>query len=97
MAMSTLILWEHPIGMPSFQKELPRQNSMPLAEPWASSFPRWCSWMSTIWGGVGREASHTLISLGLDVLPLSPLTLKEVKVRAFSVIGKLVAGSRLAD
>jgi len=70
---------------------------MPLAEPWASSFLRWCSWMSTIWGGVRREASHTLISLGLDVLPLNPLTLREAKVKAFAVIGKLVASSQLAD
>jgi hypothetical protein len=38
-----------------------------------------------------------LISLGLDMPPLSPLTLREAKVRAFSVIGKLVAGSRLPD
>lgn len=53
--------------------------------------------MSTIWGGVGREASHALISLGLDVPPLSPLTLREAKVRAFSVMDKLVAGSQLAD
>jgi hypothetical protein len=38
-----------------------------------------------------------LISLGLDVPPLSPFTLREAKVRAFSVIDKLVAGNRLAD
>ncbi len=31
------------------------------------------------------------------MLPLRPLTLREAKVRAFSVIGESVAGSRLAD
>jgi uncharacterized membrane protein len=38
-----------------------------------------------------------LISLGLDVPPFNLLTLREAKVRAFSVIGKLVVGSQLAD
>jgi hypothetical protein len=37
-----------------------------------------------------------LISFGLVVPPLSPLTLRKVRVRAFLVIGKFVAGSRLA-
>ncbi len=96
MAVSALVLCEHPMGMPSFQKALPCQNSIPLAESWMSSFPRWCSWISIIWGGVGSEASQALISFGLVVPPLSPLTLRKVRVRAFLVIGKFVAGSRLA-
>ncbi len=97
MAVSALVLFERPMGMPSFQKEVPCQNSMPLAASLTPSFPRWCSWMRIIWGGVGREANYTLISFGLVVPPFSPLTLREARVRAFSVIGEPVAGNRLAD
>jgi len=32
MAVPALVLFERPMGMPSFQKEFPCQNSMPLVE-----------------------------------------------------------------
>jgi hypothetical protein len=32
MAMPALVLCERPMGIPSFQKELPFQNSIPLVE-----------------------------------------------------------------
>ncbi len=86
MAVPTLILFECPIGMPSFQKEAPYQNSIPLVGIWTPFFPRCCSWIRMICGGDGSEASHSLISLGLDVPRLIPLTLKEAKVKVFSVI-----------
>ncbi len=37
MAVPALVLFECPMGMPSFQKEFPCQNSMPLAEIWTPS------------------------------------------------------------
>ncbi len=38
-----------------------------------------------------------MISFGLVVPPLSPLTLREARVKTFSVISEFVAGNRLAD
>jgi hypothetical protein len=43
-----------------------------------SSFPKWCSWMSKICGGVGREANQVLISFCFGELTLKPLTLRDV-------------------
>jgi hypothetical protein len=70
--MPALILYEHPMGIPSFQKELPFQYSIPLVELWMPSFPKWCSCMRRICGGNGSEASQALISFGLGELSLRP-------------------------
>jgi hypothetical protein len=42
IVVHALVLYERPMGIPSFQKELPFQNLIPLAELWIPSFPRWC-------------------------------------------------------
>jgi len=40
IVVPALDLFERPMGMPSFQKEVPYQNSMPLAASLTPSFPR---------------------------------------------------------
>jgi len=89
MNVPALILCEHPMGIPSFQKELPFQYSIPLAELWIPSFLRWCSCMRRICKGVGSEANQALISFGLGELSLRLRTLRENKVKGFSIIGEL--------
>lgn len=85
IVVSALILCERPMGCP--RSRMPCQNSSPLAGSWVSTFPRWCSCIKMIWGGVGSEASQDLTCFGLDLFPLNPLTLREARVRAFSIIG----------
>lgn len=98
IAIPALILCDLPMGIPSFQKEAPLQNFIPLLEFWNPSFPRWCSWVRRIWGGgVESEPNQALISLGLGESPLRPLTLREAIVRGFSIIWKPVPGGWLAD
>ncbi len=57
MAMPTLVRCERPMGIPGFQKEQPFQNSIPFPALDAPSSPRWCSWMSKICGGEGKEVN----------------------------------------
>ncbi len=53
--------------------------------------------MRRLWGGVGSEASHALISFDLGDSPLNPLTLRETKVKGFLVISNVVPGGWRAD
>ncbi len=92
MAVPALILCERPMGIPSFQKELPFQYSIPLAKLWIPSFPRWCSYMRRIYGGAKSEVSQALISFSLGELSLRLRTLREAIVRGFSIIGESASG-----
>jgi hypothetical protein len=49
------------------------------------------------WGGVWSEASQALISFGLGVPPLNPLTLSEARVNGFSVISEFASSGQWAD
>ncbi len=65
MAVSALIRWEFPIGISGFQNAPPCQNSIPFVELVAPCSSKWCSWMSSIWGGFWREDNQVLISFCL--------------------------------
>jgi len=84
MVVLALIRWEFPIGIPGFQNALPCQNSNRLVELVAPCSSRWCSWMSSIWGGFWREDNQVLISFCLVKSLPSPLTLRETIVRGHS-------------
>lgn len=60
IAVPTLNLCEVPIGIPSFQKEIPCQNLIPLPMLLIPSFP-----ISMTWGGGESEANHALICFSL--------------------------------
>ncbi len=97
IAVPALVLWERPMGIPSFQNASPCQNSTPLAGSLSSTFPRWCSWSKMIWGRVSSNVTQAFTCLGLALLPLIPLTLRETSESVFSNISQPASGSRLAD
>ncbi len=86
MAVSALVRWEVPIGIPGFQKAFPCQNSSPFVELVTPCLSKWCSWIRSTCGGFWREDNQVLMSFCLAESFPSPLTLKETIVKGHSNI-----------